>query len=608
MKNKIIKISFVLGLLLFSASCEDYLDIAPEANITVDEVFENFDNAQGFIEEMYSLVTDYQYGGHSQTDWLYGDDATINNGWQFSNHIDRGNLDQWQTHGFSYLWKPTSKSSSQTVAHNRPGVYNGSILGIRKANIAIANIDLMVDATQAEKDVILGQAYFFRAFFHTQIMKFWGAYPYIDTVLSDDFQLPRPLTYKESALKAHEDFKRAASLLPVNWDNQPYGQKTLGDNRNRVSKGAAYAYMGKNLLFAASPLMKGSQDTYDYDTELALMAVDAFAEILKLGDQGRYALEPWDNIDAVFWDTERQEAPGGTEYIFNNTGFPEWIIRNVIGLQMDGNVSGGTNKILSPTHNFIHYNFGMANGLSVQDDASGNYGTPTYDPTRPFENRDPRFYKWITVDGDVLATNGPMDHRTAKLYTDGKHRNRSQGSQTGYFFKKFYPELHSRWNNLSRRHVPWRLHMRYTDIYLMYAEALHAATNNGTSIPSSYNLSAVDAINKLRDRANMPHVHPSIVSDPNKFMDEIRRDRSVELSFEAHRWVDIRRWVLAHLDRYKNKTGIDFPPKDEATGTYSYMKEFILVERICEYPKHYWLPFRTAETQLYEGFYQNPGW
>ncbi|SNR66149.1 Starch-binding associating with outer membrane [Lutibacter agarilyticus] len=611
MKNIIIKTLCILGL-LFSFSCEEYLDAAPESVIEIEDVFKNFDNMQGFVEEMYALVTDYQTGGHQQTDYLYGDDATINNGWQPMNRIDKGELGFWIRNDFTYLNKTdrirTNDPNDARTLH-RPGVYNGSLLGIRKANIAIENIDLLVNATEDEKNVILGQAYFFRAFFHLEIMKFWGRYPYVNKVLVEDYNLPRPDSYRETALAIHEDFKKAAELLPVKWDDETYGQKTFGENKGRVTKGAAYGYMGKNLLFAASPLMKGSTNTYDYDSDLAAMAVDAFAELLKLADQGTYALSTFENYEEVFWDVPAKVWPGGTEFIFNSTGFNYSLTREVIRLQMDSKVAGGGSKVLSPTHNFIHYNFGMANGLSVQDDMSGNYGAPTFDPAKPFENRDPRFYKWITVNGDVLATKSSAgQHKIAQLYEGGLHRNSSTGSETGYFFKKYYPTLHSKWNRLDNKYTPWRIRMRLTDIYLMYAEALLAATNSAVSQPASYNLSAEQAINMLRDRAGIPQVHPSKVSDPNEFMDELRRERSVELSFEAHRWVDIRRWVVAHLDRYKTKTGVNFPEKDPNTGTYSYFEEFVLVNRVCDYPKHYWLPFEASQTQIYDGFPQNPGW
>ena len=135
----------------------------------------------------------------------------------------------------------------------------------------------------------------------------------------------------------------------------------------------------------------------------------------------------------------------------------------------------------------------------------------------------------------------------------------------------------------------------------MYAEALHAS-KGATAVPASYPLSAEQVINTLRNRAGIPDVHPAIVSDNNKFMDELRRERAVEMCFEAHRWVDIRRWGLAHLEKYRNKTSFEFP-QDRSSFT-----ENILVERVCEFPKHYWIPFAVDQTLIYEGFTQNPGW
>jgi starch-binding outer membrane protein, SusD/RagB family len=613
--KKLKYIILVIIVLLFFTGCEKYLDKAPESILTVEEVFKDFTHAQGFVEELYAYVVDYAEGGHWETDYLLGDDAMCNETWLGSGSIDRGDFFGLTNPGaFTYIatHDPTTNSSGDGSPFNRWGIYDGAVKGIRKANLTIENIDYMVDATQAERDVILGQAYFFRAFFHMEIMKFWGRFPYIDQVIRDNFALPRPDTYKECALKAHEDFMKAAELLPVNWDNESYGQYTLGENRGRVTKGAAYGYAGKNLLLAASPLMKGSMNTYDYDRELANMAADAFAEVLKLDDAGVYNLLPWDRMEEAFWEVPTpMEWPGSTEFIFNNTSGNDWAQRFRFALMcMPNSITGnkGTDAILSPTHNYIYNNFGMANGLSIEDDLSGNYGTPTYDPSDPFANRDPRFYKWLILDGDSLADRPPdkSDNWTAQLYVGGAHDhtgNDHRGSQTGYFYKKFYPTWAGVWYSAPlNAAMPWRIRMRLTDIYLMYAEALHAGQQSATVAPASYNLTAEEALNILRDRAGVPHVNLAIVADPNKFMDEIRRDRAVELSYEGHRWVDIRRWSLAHLDKYRIKTALDFPED------HSYFTEVVLVDRVCEYPKHFWLPFQTSETQLYEGFPQNPGW
>ena len=605
---------YITALLSFTG-CEEYLDKAPESTLTIEEIFKDFVHAQGFVEELYAYVVDYAEGGHWETDYLLGDDAICNEVWLGSGSIDRGDLfGLVNDGGFTYFatHDPATNSSSDNSPFNRWGIYDGAVKGIRKANLVIENIDLMVDATQAERDVILGQAYFFRAFFHLEIMKWWGRYPYIDHVITGDFDLVRPETYKESALRAHEDFMLAVELLPVDWDNEPYGQYTLGENRGRITKGAAYGYAGKNLLLAASPLMKGTENTYDYDRELASMAADAFAEVLKLDDAGVYDLVPWDRIEEVFWRVPTpMEWPGSTEYVFNNTAGNDWAQRFRFALMcMPNSITGnkGTDAILSPTQNYIYNNFGMANGLSIEDDLSGVYGATTYDPTDPFANRDPRFYKWLIKDGDTLADReltASDDNFMARVYLGGPHDHTGEhrGSQTGYFYKKFYPTWAGTWYTAPlNESMPWRIRMRLTDIYLMYAEAAHAGQNSATTAPASYPLTAEEALNILRDRAGVPHINAAIVADPHKFMDELRRDRAVELSYEGHRWMDIRRWSVAHLDKYRIKTALDFPQD------HSYFTEVVLVDRVCEFPKHFWLPFKTSDTQLYEGFPQNPGW
>ena len=200
--------------------------------------------------------------------------------------------------------------------------------GIRKANIVLESEDLMVGLSQEEKNVIMGQAYFFRAFFHNEIMKFWGRFPHIQEVFTGEVTIQRPETYREVAISINEDYKKAIELLPVDWDNEPYGQRTLGDNEARVTKGAAYAFQGKNLLLAASPLMVFNNepgiDPYTYDEELAGMAAEAFAEVLKLEQAGEYSLaQNLEDYKSVLWETPRNTFPGledkAREYIFSAT-------------------------------------------------------------------------------------------------------------------------------------------------------------------------------------------------------------------------------------------------------------------------------------------------
>jgi len=69
---------------------------------------------------------------------------------------------------------------------------------IRKANIGIANLERLTEATDEEKKLIAGQLYFFRAWWHFEMMQYFGGLPYIDTVLSatEKMSLPR-LSYQD---------------------------------------------------------------------------------------------------------------------------------------------------------------------------------------------------------------------------------------------------------------------------------------------------------------------------------------------------------------------------------------------------------------------------
>lgn len=340
MKN-IQKITLLL-VLLFTFSCEEYLDIAPEAVLDDVDVFATFESTQGFVEEMYNQVVDYGASGHTFMDYVYGDDAIAGGGFRFSVNIDQGQLDRWLATTLSYLALRSQGNggTNNTVARNRPRVWRGSMEGIRKANIVIASEDLMTGLTQEEKNVVLGQAYFFRAFFHNEIMKFWGRFPHITEVLtSETFAIPRPETYKEVAISINEDYKKAIELLPVNWDDETYGINTLGDNAARVTKGAAYAFQGKNLLLAASPLMHFNNqpgiDTYTYDTELANMAAEAFAEVLKLEQAGRYSLaKNMEDYETVLWRTPINTWPGlqpeANEFIFGGSIYQITVILSVL--------------------------------------------------------------------------------------------------------------------------------------------------------------------------------------------------------------------------------------------------------------------------------------
>ncbi|NJN26921.1 MAG: RagB/SusD family nutrient uptake outer membrane protein [Cyclobacteriaceae bacterium] len=606
--KKYIAVIFIAASLFVFSGCEDYLDKSIETDLAIDDVFKNFVNAQGFVEEMYAQMVDYGTAMHWQSYMCLGEDAVGSDTWMFDYRIDEGRYWSWdQNDGMGTIFylnrpwnNPPHPNTNAELPFERSGIWNSSWPGIRKANIVIANVDeLMVDATQDERNVILGQAYFFRAFFHHELMKFWGPLPYITEVLdATNWQIPRPKTWNENVELFKSDLKKAAELLPVDWNEMAYGQKSLNDNQFRITKGAAWGLLGKHLLFAASPLMKGSKDPYDYDKQLCIEAVDAFNELFKIAKTGRYELAAWNNYEEVFYGFN-YNYPLGKEMIFSQPGTVAWFPR-FLAMAFQLATHDNQSNMHSPTHNYIHNYFGMNDGLACED-------SPLYDASKPFENRDSRFYKWIVVDGDQLienlgaATGDNEKHRYAQFYDGGAHRRPTTnvGTQTGYLVKKWYPRSFNKFDNRIDGMMPFRLHMRYTDVYLMFAEAAAIAYGPDASTPAG--MSSADAINALRDRAGMPHVQAIYLANPQKYMDEVRRERAVELSYEGHRWMDVRRWRLGEDMKYKLKTGLRFD-KD-----HTYFKEEVIRTKVFD-ERHYWLPLPQGYTELYPGFDQNPGW
>ena len=102
MKNYKIKILIILAF-VFSFSCEDYLDVAPDAVINEEVAFSTFRNAQGFVEEMYALVVSYEQQAHTFQDFLLGDDGFVDRPTKASGDIDAGRFNDVIRDNFVYL-------------------------------------------------------------------------------------------------------------------------------------------------------------------------------------------------------------------------------------------------------------------------------------------------------------------------------------------------------------------------------------------------------------------------------------------------------------------------------------------------------------------------
>lgn len=589
--------AILLMLLFASTACEDYLDKAPEADITEKDVYGNFNSFQGFVEEMYNCIMDPDKGG-AWNKYLFADETLNNKPYNF----DYGNYWGHETYFYGKSATPTS-----TNPRDRR-VWEYAWYAIRKANLALEKIEEegLFEGTEEEKNHIKGQALFFRGWFYFEICRYWGGMPYITRVLdptesliTDEF---KRLNFQETAKLMAKDFRAAADLLPNHWDLSKPGEVTLGHNMDRINKFHALGYLGKALLYAASPMInEEATGTNAYDPTLSKQAAEAFGELLKLADEtGIYKLQSWSTWTDNFWKINNLR-PGGTECIMvpiiYDRGRVRWSALGATVPSSFGLNSGSDADV--PTHNYTK-NYAMANGLPIDDPESG------FNPNDPWTGREPRFYKDIVIDGDNFS-NISASEKYAQLYNGGRHRSQiNPPSVTGYYCKRYNgmgPKFTVSIANGLQAYVPY---LRLADIYLMYAEAV-LFSSNGTpqSTSGNYTLTAEQALNVVRNRAQLPNLHAKYTATNDAFFEEIVRERAVELGYEGARFCDLRRWNRNGDPRYLDKTAIDFDRGPD--GKPINISERVVVRRVAE-KKHNWLPIQVKYTTLYEGFPQNPGW
>lgn len=582
--------TILLSLLFIAATaitgCKKYLDKTIKADISEADVFRSFVTYQGYVETLYDDVVDWIHLTNSYGEINLGGDDMVPTRYL---GFHQGDYFYVLGNGNSPYYNANAARASGTWNGNavvrRHAIWQNSWFGIRAANMALAHLNDLADATSEQKRVLEGQALYFRGYFHWELVKAWGSIPFIDKVFSasDEMRLPQ-LGLHEITEKIVADLEKAAELLPADWDQTEAGRLTQGRNTGRATRGMALAYITEALLYAGSPLFNGVvTGNYTYNVEYCKRAAGAAVKFFELVNQGVYELEPWATYSNMFYRINNT-LPRGKELIF--------VAPQRGSCRYFSATLGSDPFYTAPSHNYTEL-FEMKNGLPIDDPASG------FDAMKPWDNRDPRFRYNLLLDGDKQIQRLNDTRAYIQFYVGGRERT-STMSQTGYGTRKYWNIVVNATDNGWGNYYYAPPKLRLADMYLMFAEAANEAYGPSGAVQGS-SLTALEAVNIIRRRAEMPDVHAKFITDKNVFRDRIWNERAVELAFESKRWYDIRRWHVAHLPKYRQLYALEF----DAARTY-FKKTLIRTIEFSE--RHYWLPFPVDQVSLYPEWKQNPGW
>lgn len=599
--KKTIKI-FAVGLLLAGglSSCAN-LDMDDDGRLTMDDIFSRYDRTQnylnGILNDMPKVTLSY---GSTSTPMLAGfcDEAQDANDGQ-AGHV----MANWYNGAASaadYASFPLTAKTIKCWEHYYATIYrcNMFLESMQDPSVATYPFD------ETQKAGWLAQVKVARAYQYLQLMKRYGGVPIVDGLrdVNHDYSQDYRASVEQVA-----DYIIGQCDEALNSPDVEGGFTWITTTRISMNRYIAWAIKSQTALYAASPLFNPDgtgKYTWAYATTITKAALDAcLAQNAKLFDHtpaAKSALNVYDNYFITQSDATRSNDP---ETILEST--TQLKIWQYCGTPMNAKMDQAG---ACPSQELVDC-YDMANGQEAITGYSDNEHlrpiinpNSGYDDQNPYEGRDPRFYASIYYNGCQRNLNDA----SSILYTyEGSNCALSTDvtdvrfTRTGYYMRKFNNYV----SDDSHASDGYMKLFRLGELYLNFAEAAYQSVGPDTKVGD---MSAVDAVNAVRDRVGMPGL-PTGMSKGD-FERRYRKERRVELAFEDHRFYDVRRWkILEQTDGFV--TGMKATEKSD--GTFSY-ERFKLADRRCNTARYYLYPIPQEEIskmmQQTGSNWQNPGW
>ena len=597
---KLKNILILAALVASFSACADLINPTQENIQTEEQMFKDPSSAQGILGYAYANLP---FETKSNTD-IATDDAVTN---------DLGNSLRSMAQG------------SWTAVNNPVSMWDARKSTIQYLNLFIKNAAGVPWAENEAKrtmftDKLTGEALALRALNMYYLLRNHAGWTASGELLGipiilepegagSDFNQPRA-TFEACVKQIYDDVDAAMELLPMDYvdlgnaSQIPEKYKAIGVTNHveynavfgatfngRVNGRIAEAIKVLTAILAASPAYaEASGVTYEDAAEVAASALDRIGGVAGVDPTGYKWFMDKTTIDAlgsgacppeILW---RGSINQGTEdYAFGINQEKENYPPTLYG-------SGRIN----PTQNFVDA-FPMANGYPIADAESG------YSATNPYADRDPRLSEYVIYNG---ATYKDVQIITGAYSTDNNGLNKtSTSTRTGYYLRKLLRDDCSANPTATNAKKHYPVYIRYTELFLAYAEAANEAYGPSTAGPSGY--SAYDVIKAIRSRAgvgadNGDAYLESIKNDQAKMRELIRNERRIELSFENKRFWDMRRWGL---DLNETAMGVKI---EQNAGVLTFTPIEVEPRNYADYM--YYGPIPETEVLKWSNLDQNKGW
>ena len=510
------------GLLGFTA-CDDVIDLKPLDSFTDESYWTSVDDLRNYANRFYTNLAAPSSTYDEQSD----------------NRVP-ANYDIWLYNEYTL---------------DRAGDWNWE--NIRNLNFFMNRYQRVV-ASEADINAQVAVIRFFRALDYFGKIKSYGDVPWYEKDLTDGDteELFKPRDSRDFVLgKVIEDLEFAIQWLP---EKNAAVKGALHKDAARTQLSRVCLYYGTFKKYHNVGGTPSSQDLLQKAANNALAVMNTGNYAIVQGADNGCGMVSFEGYPMYYQNQFVQEDLDGNKEAILYREYKDGVLMHQTGRQ---DAAPGFSK------DFME-SFLCKDGkpIAISDLYQG-------DETLDIEltDRDPRMYQivdnvkrpWaVQADGTIEL------HRSAFDLNASAPDVSASKSVTGYLNTKHLSADPTQWVASSTTYD--FMVYRYAEVLLNYAEAMYELGQMSQEVLDN-------TINKIRDRVGMPHLKMEVgFTDPNwpnygyevaPLLQEIRRERRIELVAEGFRYDDIIRWKAVKL--YENpKTVLGMRVTDKVISLY----------------------------------------